>query len=171
MLVVEAFRTFCLRMPDLIWTRPDPRCAPQGGAYGPADWSGGSAAPPLIAGFPCDASYLTKVIFLIKHFAPIDPRIRIRTRDFGNLGHMSPQLLGLAIALIWPRWYAQSGARYAAIVATGLGSILGSHMSIVFTPAHVLPLVAASFLSSHRRRVGCLYFMWKAITMQQVSLC
>ncbi len=170
---LEDFATLWLLMPDGAdpkWARPDPRFAPQGGACDPAEWDGGAPAPPLIPDFPCAASYSSKVIFLIKRFAPIDPGLRIRTRDFGNLGHISLQLLGLAIAVLWPRWYAQSGARYAAIIATGLGSMLGSHLSLVFTPADMLPLVAASFLSSHRRRAGCLYFMWKAITMHQVSL-
>ncbi|PNH07286.1 hypothetical protein TSOC_006272, partial [Tetrabaena socialis] len=119
-------------------------------------------ADALLAAFPCAASYAGRLLYVIRTAAAFDSRVALRLTDYGLLGFMLGQLASLAVLLASPWLYEQT--RRGLLFVQSAAVLLGCLASAVWTPAALLPLVSAALLGAGRRRMGAVFFAWKAAT-------
>ncbi|PNH05277.1 hypothetical protein TSOC_008454, partial [Tetrabaena socialis] len=123
-------------------------------------------ADALLAAFPCGAGYAGRLLYVLRTAAAIDPRVALRFADFGDLGRVLGQLATLTVLLACPRLYERT--RHGLFFAQNAAVLLGACASAAWTPAALLPLGGAALLSAGRRRMGAVYFGWKAVLVHRL---
>ncbi|GFR40803.1 hypothetical protein Agub_g1421, partial [Astrephomene gubernaculifera] len=120
----------------------------------------------IYAFFPCSSSYTQQLLYTLRAGAFIDPWVKARVWDYGNLAYAAGQLLTLAVAAAAPSLYERW--RHGLFVVHSASILLGWWASAVAAPAQLLPLLGAVYIGGVKRRVGAVYFAWKALTVHRL---
>ncbi|KXZ45816.1 hypothetical protein GPECTOR_50g610 [Gonium pectorale] len=124
-------------------------------------------ADATIAAFPCSGSYAAQLLYVLRSGAVIDPWVRLRCHDHGNLAHMAGLLLLITLALAAPRVYER--CRHDVMFVHGAWVLLGWYASALWAPPALVPLIGAAYIGGVRRRSGAVYMGWQAMTTHRVS--
>ncbi len=124
-------------------------------------------ADSIISRFPCAASYTEQLAYTVATGAALDPWVRIRAGDWGNLLYVCMLILTLAIAFASPRLYVR--CRWPLFAANAIAHLAGNAVAAVAVPVPMLALLGPSFYGSFRRRVGVLHTAWRSLVVLRVS--
>lgn len=100
--------------------------------------------------------------------AIVDPRVRLRAGDYVNLTHNAVQLTVLLIAALFPKIYMY--ARHWLFLLVSASVVIGTVLSVKWTPPDLLPLVGAACLSRAKGRSMVVYLVWKPTFLLRVRL-
>ncbi len=121
----------------------------------------------IMSRFPCGASYTAQLAYTVVTGAAIDPWVRVRTGDWGNLLYVYMLLVTMLLALINPRIYMRY--RWPLFAANAVAHLTGNAVAAVAAPLPMLALIGPSFYGSFRRRVGVLHSAWRSLVVLRVS--
>ncbi len=141
---------------------PQPQALPLSGQL-PA-----ALADSSLPSFHCVAPYSQELLHAASTGAIIDPRVRLRAGDYVNLTHNAVQLTALLIAILFPKIYMY--ARHWLFFLVSASVVVGTVLSVKWTPPDLLPLVGAACLSRAKGRSMVAYLVWKPIFLLRVRL-
>ncbi len=121
----------------------------------------------LASQFPCDASYTAQLVYTVVTGAAIDPWVRIRAGDWGNLLYVCLLVLTLVLAIACPRLYVR--CRWPLFAVNTVAYLVGHAVAAVTVPLPMLALIGPSFYGSFRRRGAVLHSAWRCLVILQVS--
>ncbi len=157
----------CMQPDTDVPTRPMRPFAPRQDAFSPAAQPSTARADARIFSFPCGAPYPQQLLHVASSGALIDPWVRVRAGDYVNLSFGGPQLLAAVLAIFVPHLYER--VRHWLFFAANAGVLLGTALSLAWTPAPLLQWGGASCLGRGRNRVMVTYLAWKSIVVLRVS--
>ncbi len=99
--------------------------------------------------------------------ATADPWVRMRAGDYVNLTHTTVQITVIIVAILSPRIYVYT--RHWLLFAVSASVVIGTALSVQWTPPDLLPLVGAACLSRFSGRSMVAYLVWKPIFLLRVS--
>ncbi|KAG2444645.1 hypothetical protein HXX76_001389 [Chlamydomonas incerta] len=138
----------------------------QCGAEGGQGAAGSSGASSGSSTFPCGGGLQSKLLWSLSSGAVLDPVLRLRMWDYGNLLYTWSQLLIVLVALTRPAAYERS--RHALMGAVSAAALLGVHLALRWAPSGPLPSNSAALLSAERHRAVAIYVGWKSATVFRV---
>ncbi|KAG2444646.1 hypothetical protein HXX76_001390 [Chlamydomonas incerta] len=116
--------------------------------------------------FPCGGGLWSKLLWSLSSGAVIDPVLRLRMWDYGNLFYTWGELVAVLIALLAPALYVR--CRPALIGAISAAPIVGGWITLLLAPDAALRLSAVAYMAARRHRVGGIYLGWRSAALLRV---